>query len=281
MARKKDENTVTDTGLQLKVYYKDIENVLGFKPKDYSFYVKALTHSSLQLLDEKEGRFNNERLEFLGDSILGFLMSDILYRLYADKDEHELTKIRSSLVSRTRLNNIAKEMGFEKIIRGRFNANIIPENVKGNALEAMIGAIYLDKGMKFTYEYIENIILNKYMDFMQVAVDEFDYKSELHIWSNKNQKRIYYETVREEGKADKKRYIINVICEKVVLGTGEGTSKKVAQKVACKNACYKLNIVKKNQLYNENFRDLHDSNRGKSNNAIAEKKKILHFLKFF
>ncbi len=279
MAGKKVEISSEEGAREQKEYYKQIDKILGFKPKDYSHYVKALTHSSLQLQTEGT-KLNNERLEFLGDSILGFLMSDILYRLYSQKDEHELTKLRAFLVSRTRLNRIAAEMGLEKIIKGRFNANIIPDNVKGNALEAMIGAIYLDKGLKFVYQYIEKIILNKYVDYMQVAVDEFDYKSELHIWSNRSHKRIHYETVKEVGKGEKKRYIINVICEKVVLGTGEGTSKKIAQKEACKNACYKLNIVKKNQLYNENFRDLHDSNREKGGPEPIGKFKILQFLKF-
>lgn len=279
MAGKKIELSSQDEAKELKEYYKRIDKILGFKPKDYSYYVKALTHSSMQV-QSASGKINNERLEFLGDSILGFLMSDILFRLYTNKDEHELTKLRAFLVSRTRLNRIATEMGLESVIRGRFNANVIPDNVKGNALEAMIGAIYLDKGLKFVYEYIENIVLNKYVDFMQMANDEFDFKSELHIWSNRNQKKIHYETVKEVGRGDKKRYIINVISDKVVLGTGEGTSKKVAQKEACKNACYKLNLVKKNKLYNESFRDLRDSKRVKSAAAASSKFKILQFLKF-
>lgn len=279
MAGKKNELSSQEEPQELKEYYKKIDKILGFKPKDYSYYVKALTHSSMQI-QSADGKLNNERLEFLGDSILGFLMSDILFRLYTNKNEHELTKLRAFLVSRTRLNRIATEMGLDSVIRGRFNANIIPDNVKGNALEAMIGAIYLDKGLKFVYEYIENIVLNKYVDFMQMADDEFDYKSELHIWSNRNQKKIHYETVKEVGKGDKKRYIINVLCDKVVLGTGEGSSKKVAQKEACKNACYKLNLVKKNKLYNENFRDLRDSKRVKSSEAASSKFKILQFLKF-
>ncbi len=233
---------VFNTDDERKAYQKKIQQTLGFKPGAFEYYEMAMLHSSATA-NQKKGKIgHNERLEFLGDSVLDLIIADILFLQYPDKDEGELTRMRSVLVNRAQLNYIANEMGLDKLIIGNFVKNILPEDVKGNALEALIGAIYLDKGFAFTYKYVKKKIIEKYIKFQEVMHDHRDYKSELFMWAQKNKQHIRFETVSDTGKGEKKRYVINVLVAGKVAGTGEGGSKKKAEQLACKNACKKLNI---------------------------------------
>ncbi len=135
-----------------------MEKILEFPIKDFSYYEQALIHSSAA--NGKSGnKHNNERLEYLGDSVLDLVIADMLYQYYPDKDEGELTKLRSIIVQRSQLNRIAEELGLDKYIKGNFNKNVLPDDVKGNALEAFIGAIYLDRGFKQAYKFVKKQII--------------------------------------------------------------------------------------------------------------------------
>lgn len=234
-----------NTDKERKAYQKKIEQTLGFKPGAYDYYEMAMLHSSASNHQKKGKNGHNERLEFLGDSVLDLVIADILFLQFPDKDEGELTRMRSVLVNRTQLNRIALEMGIDKLIIGNFVKNVLPEDVKGNALEALIGAIYLDKGFAFAYRYVKKKIIEKHIKFQEVIHDHRDYKSELFMWAQKNKHTIRFETVGDLGKGERKRYIINVMVAGKVAGTGEGSSKKKAEQLACKNACKKLNICRK------------------------------------
>lgn len=218
-----------------------MERILGFSIKDFSYYEQALIHSSSS--NGKSGnKINNERLEYLGDSVLGLVIADILYQNYPEKDEGELTKLRSIIVQRTQLNRIADELDLPKYIKGNFNKNVLPDDVKGNALEAFIGAIYLDRGFKVAYRFVKKQIIEKRINLKEIREDHIDYKSELFIWVQKNKKSLKFETISDSGRGDKKKYIINVHVDGKPLGTGEGNSKKRAQQIACKHASKKLNL---------------------------------------
>lgn len=224
-----------------------LEKVLGFKPSSYENYELSILHSSAahqQVSQKTEKGFHrhNERLEFLGDSVIDLVIADAIFRKYPDKDEGALTKFRSNIVNRSCLNKIATDIGLDKIIIGNFNRNVLPEDVKGNALEALVGAIYLDKGYKFTYTYVKDTLLAKYLSEHEQEPEYIDYKSELFMWAQKHKHTLEFETIGDIGKGEKKRYVINVLVNKKVLGTGEGASKKKAQQAASKNACKKLNI---------------------------------------
>lgn len=214
---------------------------MGFKPSSFDDYELALIHSSAA--SNLNGiRRHNERLEFLGDSVLDLVIADVLFQMYPDRNEGDLTKLRSIIVNRSQLNRISTELGLDKLIKGNFHKNIIPDDVKGNALEAIIGAIYRDKGFKFAYKYVRINIIEKHINFRDIKEDHRDYKSELFIWTQKQKTSISFETVGDFGKGDKKKYIINCIIGGKVIGTGEGSSKKKAQQMASKNACKKLNL---------------------------------------
>jgi ribonuclease-3 len=234
---------VFNTDKERKAYQKKIEQMLGFKPGTYDYYEMAMLHSSASANQKKGKNGHNERLEFLGDSVLDLVIADMLFHQYPEKDEGELTRMRSILVNRIQLNRIATEMGIDKLIIGSFVKNILPEDVKGNALEALIGAIYLDKGFAFTYSYVKNKIIDNHIRFHELIHDHRDYKSELFIWAQKNKQSIRFETVGDFEQDEKKRYIINVLVAGKVAGTGEGSSKKKAEQMACKNACKLLNIT--------------------------------------
>ena len=218
-----------------------LSNVLLYSIKDFSYYEQALIHSSSS--NGKSGnKINNERLEYLGDSVLDLVIADILYQNYPEKDEGELTKLRSIIVQRTQLNRIADELDLPKYIKGNFNKNVLPDDVKGNALEAFIGAIYLDRGFKVAYRFVKKQIIEKRINLKEIREDHIDYKSELFIWVQKNKKSLKFETISDSGRGDKKKYIINVHVDGKPLGTGEGNSKKRAQQIACKHASKKLNL---------------------------------------
>ncbi len=218
-----------------------MERILGFSIKDFSYYEQALIHSSSS--NGKSGnKINNERLEYLGDSVLDLVIADILYQNYPEKDEGELTKLRSIIVQRTQLNRIADELDLPKYIKGNFNKNVLPDDVKGNALEAFIGAIYLDRGFKVAYRFVKKQIIEKRINLKEIREDHIDYKSELFIWVQKNKKNLKFETISDSGRGDKKKYIINVHVDGKPMGTGEGNSKKKAQQIACKHASKKLNL---------------------------------------
>lgn len=230
------------TDKERKEFQKKIEKALKFRPGSFENYELALLHSSAA--NNQNGiRRHNERLEFLGDSVLDLVIADVLFLMYPEKDEGELTKLRSIIVNRGQLNRIATELGLDKLIKGNFNKNVLPEDVKGNALEAIIGAIYLDKGFRFVYKYVRKQIIEEYINFRDIKEDHRDYKSELFMWSQKQRQSICFETVGDSGRGDKKKYVINVIVAGKVMGTGEGSSKKRAQQMASKNACKKLNLT--------------------------------------
>jgi ribonuclease-3 len=186
---------------------------------------------------------HNERLEFLGDSVLDLVIADEVFHRFPSKDEGDLTRLRSVLVNRTQLNRISGELKIDQFIIGNFVKNIMPEDVKGNALEALIGAIYVDKGFNFAKKFVKKRIVDPHINFQEIMIDNRDFKSELYMWAQKHKKVIRYETIADNGKAEKKKYIINVWVEGKVLGTGEGSSKKKAEQMASQNACKKLNIT--------------------------------------
>lgn len=218
-----------------------MEKILEFPIKDFTYYEQALIHASVS--NGKFGnKINNERLEYLGDSVLDLVIADFLYQNYPEKDEGELTKLRSIIVQRTQLNRIAEELGLPQYVKGNFNNSVMPDDVKGNALEALIGAIYLDRGFKVAYEFVKKQIVEKRINLKEIKEDHIDYKSELFIWVQKNKKSLRFETISDNGRGDKKKYIINVHIDGKPLGTGEGNSKKRAQQVACKHASKMLNL---------------------------------------
>jgi len=219
-----------------------LRNLLGFYPSNLEFYKLAFRHSSVATLIKKGVKDSNERLEFLGDAILGAVIADYLYKRFPYQPEGFLTKMRSKLVSRSHINQLAMKLGVDIMIESNLEGRHNIQSIKGDALEALIGAVYLDKGYKPTANFILNRILKFHVDLDELEAKETDYKSRLIEWVQKEKRKLSFNIVSETGNSHQKIYTINVIVDDEVKGSGKGYSKKAAEQEASQKACEALGI---------------------------------------
>ena len=215
--------------------------ILGFYPHNIEYYRQALMHKSIGKRNEKGKPLNNERLEFLGDAILDAAVGHIVYRHYEGKREGFLTNTRSKLVSRETLGKLANEMGLSQLILSAGHSNSHNSYVGGNAFEALVGAIYLDRGYDACMWFWENRVLGKNINLDKVAFKEVNFKSKLLEWSQKNKVRMEYRMLKQK-KDDNGSPIFSfmVLLEGIEGEKGSGYSKKEAQQLASKDTLQKL-----------------------------------------
>ncbi len=185
---------------------------------------------------------SNERLEFLGDSVIGTVVADYLFKKFPFKDEGFLTKMRSKMVSRAKHNQVAMKLGLNKFIEvdnGRFRTQ--PSSINGDAYEALIGAIYLDKGFKAVQHFILTRIINVHIDMEEVETKEIDFKSKFIEWVQKEKKEYRFEIIADGGSADR-QFIIQLVVDNQIAGIAQHVSKKRAEQMACEQACIALEI---------------------------------------
>ncbi len=202
----------------------------GHKPKNVQLFKKALTHKSIS--NNLEGVQSNERLEFLGDSVLDAIVAEFLFDKFPDENEGYLTKIKSKIVNRKTLSTIGHEMEIESILNYNRTRTIKIETIEGNAFEALIGAIYLDAGYEQTQKCVKHHVFRKYMDLNQILEEEIDFKSKLFIWSQKNRLPISFEVLEEVNEGSSWRYLVKVMINDQEYGRGSGSSKKKAEQAA-------------------------------------------------
>ncbi len=183
-------------------YYRLVRDMFGIRAHNIELYKLALMHRSASIDLDDGTHLNNERLEFLGDAVLEAIVSDYLFIEFPDKNEGFLTQVRSKIVSRTSLNDIAVRIGLDKHVIVQHNSNHIQKHLYGDALEAMIGAIYLDKGYDFTNRLIINDIIGRHLDLNQVTQIETDFKSRLIEWGQKHRLKVVFDTVPSEYHTD-------------------------------------------------------------------------------
>ena len=204
----------------------------GYRPKNLSYFLQAITHKSLSNNTISES--SNERLEFLGDSILDAIIAEYVYNRFPNDDEGELTKIKAKLVSRKTLSLIAEEMELREIIRYQKGRTINLNTLEGNAFEAIIGAIYLDGGYDSVKKVVNKHILNNYLDLNKILEEEIDFKSKLYIWCQKKQLKLDFIVLSEENNGGNWIYSVLTIINDVNYGRGTGSSKKMAEQAASK-----------------------------------------------
>jgi ribonuclease-3 len=184
---------------------------------------------------------DNERLEFLGDAILDAVIAEYLYRIYPEQDEGFLTQLRSKIVKRKQLNKLAQKLGMSILIKSNTSMNQGQKNILGNAFEALIGAVYLDKGYLKTKKFIIDRILARYLDLEKLSQKESDYKSRLIEWAQKNKKEISFVSKEEINVGSRKMiFMSNVLIMDQSYGTGAGYSKKEAEQKAAEQALLKV-----------------------------------------
>ncbi|MCQ2087401.1 MAG: ribonuclease III [Bacilli bacterium] len=216
----------------------ELKKVLNIDINDASYYELAFTHPSCNG-DAKTKHSDYERLEFIGDAVLGFVCGDLIYKNHPEMNEGILSKMRSYLVRKESLSNYARKMHLADYIKvghsitktAIFSSNKILEDV----FEALVGAIYEDKGFEVVYNYLKNIFLN---DILTLDVDVLtDYKSKLQeLMQSEQREAVSYVTINETGPAHSKTFTVNVLYNGIVLGTGSGKSKKEAEENAAKSA---------------------------------------------
>lgn len=211
-----------------------IDDMFGFLPNNVELYKLALIHRSASVV--ADGRsINNERLEFLGDAVIESVTSDYLFIEFPDYNEGQLTQLRSKLVSRQSLNAIAREIGLDECVICNGSASASQKHIFGDAFEAMMGAIYLDRGYEFVNRLLINDIFYHHQNLEELTESETDFKSRLIEWCQKNRHTVEFRTKHGQGYASNHPvFLATVLIDKVEAGHGIGDSKKEAeQRAAC------------------------------------------------
>ena len=224
-----------------KELFSALYNILGFYPHHIELYKQALLHKSVGRRNEKGKPLNNERLEFLGDAILDAVVGDIVFRHFDGKREGFLTNTRSKLVSRDTLGKLAKEMGVAELIKSAGHSTSHNSYVDGNAFEALVGAIYLDRGYNACMRFMEKRILAQVINIDKVAYKEVNFKSKLLEWSQKNRVKIEFRDL-EQARDEKNSpvFTTQVFIEGIEGCKGKGYSKKESQQLASKDTLQRL-----------------------------------------
>ena len=220
---------------------KALHGMLGFYPRNLEIYRIALAHKSHVYRNRKGRSFNNERLEFLGDAILEAVVSDIVFHRFERRSEGFLTSTRSKIVQRSSLNRLAKEIGLERLLQVPSQRRGHNSNIGGNAFEALVGAIYLDRGYKTCQWFVENKIVGCLLDIENVANKEVNFKSKLLEWTQKNRVQVDFENEETlDEKNDSPLFNSTILLEGLTAGEGRGYSKKESQQRASRDALTRL-----------------------------------------
>jgi ribonuclease-3 len=220
-----------------KALQKALKNILGYKPRYLPFYISAITHRSQSDLVST----NNERLEFLGDAFIGSIVGEYLFKKYPTRHEGYLTEMRSKIVSRVSLNEIALRMGLQKIVRFNKNDKMLRRShIFGNALEALVGAIYLDVGFDKTRKFILKQVLATFIDMEELETTEYNFKNKLYTWAQRSGKHIEFITISEKLEAGRKVFTVGIEVDGDVFMTATGYTKKEAGQMASQKAMEKV-----------------------------------------
>lgn len=214
-----------------------LKPILGFKPKNIHFYQKAFTHSSSKKV--VNGKiFNYERLEFLGDAIIDTIVAAYLYDVSPLKDEGYLTKMRSKIVSRENLNKLGEELDFLPFVQSNVSQDKFGKNIYGNVYEALVGAVFLDKGYDVCAKFVTQTLLASFVDIEELEGKITSYKSVIIEWCQKKKYKFRFTTVEEVSKERIKHFTVQLIINNKVVSKGRYTSKKKAEEIAAKRAYY-------------------------------------------
>lgn len=215
-----------------------LHSTFGFRPKSTALYEQSFRHSSAAQKIKGGIKDSNERLEFLGDSVLDSIVAHYLYEKYGNLPEGELTKMKSKVVRRENLNALGYDLGLDRMLKLNLGRQEMHDSIVGNALEALIGAIYLDKGYDFTLKLILAILKKRGLD--NTVHDDIDYKSKLHEWGQKNKKPLEFQVLEHRNEGGSSYYRIQLLVEGIVMGQAEGNSKKVAEQKCAAQAFQQL-----------------------------------------
>lgn len=215
-----------------------LTKIIGFKPHDISHYKKAFTHRSLNKKDSEGNALNFERMEFLGDAMLSAVIASHLFKEVPGGNEGYLTKMRSKIVSRKHLNELGKDLGLINFIQTNIPNEQFGNNIHGNLFEALVGAIYLDRGYKHCKRFIYERVILPYVDIEQLEGTVISYKGLLIEWCQKEKKNFDFEVYEDTGKDELRHFAVKLRIDDRVVAKARATSKKKAEEKASKRAYY-------------------------------------------
>lgn len=215
---------------QDKTFLQYMKRLIGFYPNNVELFKLAFRSKSTQGRDNSDVSNNNERLEYLGDAILGSVVAHYLFKQFPFKDEGFLTEMRSKIVNRDHLNKLGLKLGLNELIKGA--GDNLSKSVYGDAFEALVGAVYLDKGYRAAQNFIINRILQDHVDIEQLELKEMNFKGKLIDWGQKERIEVRFELIEEIGEGYGKKYKIAVIVEGKTYGEAIDFSKKKAEQRA-------------------------------------------------
>lgn len=222
-------------------FVRELTDILGFVPGDLCLYRLAFSHKSYTQKAKAVSNRNNERLEYLGDAVLGTIVADYLFKKYPQRDEGFLTKMRSKIVKRKSLNEIADQMNLDVFLRS-YGVEAVSNSMLGNALEAFIGAIYLDCGHERTRKFIVTRMLKRYLNIKNLETFDDNYKSQLLEWCQKREMTIAYKVLSKFKFDNRDRFKVCVLVNNESMATAEDFSKKSAEQLASKDALSQLRV---------------------------------------
>lgn len=215
-----------------EVFYAELKELMGFRPKNIDIYKKAFIHRSIKILDKDGNPINYERLEFLGDAMLGSIIAAFLFKMVPDGNEGYLTQMRSKIVSRNQLNNLGKELDLIRFVKSSISKTRMGQNIYGNIFEAFIGAIFIDRGYSYCEKFIEKKVIDRYIDIPTLENKITSYKGIIIEWCQKTKKKLVFETYEDSGNESIRHYSVKLSIDGKDVSKGRATSKKKAEEIA-------------------------------------------------
>jgi ribonuclease-3 len=222
------------------IFFNEIQKIIGFKPQTIYYYEKAFTHRSTNRIDTKGNPMNYERLEFLGDAMLSAVIAAHLYNEVPTGDEGYLTKMRSKIVSREHLNELGRDLDLIRFVDSKVPTQHFGENIHGNIFEALVGAIFLDKGYEFCEKFIQKSVIIPYVDISKLEGKVISYKSLLIEWCQKEKKTFNYDVFDDNANDGQKYFGVKLTIDGKLIAKARATSKKKAEEKASQRAFFAL-----------------------------------------
>lgn len=217
-----------------------LKNIFGYYPGNIFLYKLAFRHRSQAIEMNNGARISNERLEYLGDAILSAIVADYLFKMFPYKDEGFLTEMRSRIVSRAQLNKLSQKLGIDRLILANTDNNNVYRSMKGDAFEALIGAIYLDKGYDFARKVLIEKVIQQHFDLKELENTNTNYKSRVIEWAQREKHSLEFNTLSEVGHGYNKQYVVEVLIDKLPVGKGRDYSIKGAEQDAAMKALLQI-----------------------------------------
>ncbi|GIZ14242.1 ribonuclease III [Capnocytophaga catalasegens] len=238
------------------IFFIKLEKLLGFAPKNLRYYEEAFTHPAVKKA-QGTPHISYERLEFLGDAVLGAVIAHYLFTEAPNENEGYLTKMRAKMVQRNYLNQIGEELKLKDFLKNENKPNLLGGNITGNLFEALVGAIYLDQGYQKATQFIYRVLINSHINIKELEGKIISYKSLLVEWSQKQHKTIVFETDQDyEYSSNIKYFVSKLIVNDKVFAKARDTSKKKAEEKTAKRAFFKITGTIRKKKSNKNTKKL-------------------------